>query len=142
MKRTLTAAAVLAITLGMATPAIASTTTTKPKPKVVVKKKPAKKPAPKVLFQQAGSGTASSQNFTAPTNWNVTWTYDCSAFGSEGNFQVLVSQAGTGSMASLEDTPVNQLGPKGSGVQHYHYGGKLYLEMNSECTWTVVATAA
>lgn len=97
---------------------------------------------PTVLYQQNGSGSASSPNFTAPTNWNIEWTYNCSALGSSGNFMVTVSQAGTGSLASLEDLPINQLGTSGSGVQHYHYGGKLYLAVNSECSWTIKAVGA
>lgn len=98
--------------------------------------------APKVLYQKAGSGTDSTPNFTAPTNWNVVWTYNCASYGSSGNFQVTVEQAGTGTLAALEDTPINQLGASGSGTQHYHYGGKLYLSINSECSWTIEAVAA
>jgi hypothetical protein len=96
-------------------------------------------PAPAVLYQQSGSGTASTPDFTAPTNWNIAWSYNCATFGQSGNFVVSVTQAGTGVMASTEDAPINQLGPSGSGVQHYHYGGKLYLTVNSECSWTIKA---
>jgi len=95
-----------------------------------------------VLYQQSGSGTASTANFTAPTNWNIEWTYNCASFGYKGNFAVSISQAGTGSMASLGDVPINQLGMSGSGVQHYHYGGKLYLAVNSECDWTLKVVSA
>jgi cytoskeletal protein RodZ len=99
-------------------------------------------PASTVLYQQAGSGTASTPNFTAPTDWNVEWSYNCATFGQQGNFVVTIEQAGTGAMASIEDTPINQLGMSGSGTQHYHYGGKLYLTVNSECSWTIKAVNA
>ena len=95
-----------------------------------------------VLYQQSGSGTASTPNFTTPTNWSIDWTYDCSAFGSQGNFAVEVEQAGTGTMASIADLPITQLGASGSGVQSYHYGGKLYLSVDSECAWTIKAVRA
>ena len=56
-----------------------------------------------------------------------------------GNFIVEVQQApGKGTMAALEDQPVNQLGSGGSGTEHYHYGGGgVYLSINSECSWSV-----
>jgi hypothetical protein len=98
--------------------------------------------ASSVLFQQTGSGTASTPNFTTPTNWDIDWSYNCSNFGTQGNFAVTVEQAGTGTMASIEDLPINQLGESGSGVQSYHYGGKLYLSVDSECDWTIKAVRA
>ena len=45
-------------------------------------------------------------------------------------------------MASLEDSPVDQSGTGSSGVQHYHYGGNVYLTIDSECSWTVSVSAA
>jgi hypothetical protein len=118
----------------VATTTTSSTSTTAPTTTVP--------PAPVVLYQQAGSGTSSTTNFTAPTNWNIEWSYNCATAGGQGNFIVSVTQAGTGIAASTEDTAINQLGASGSGVQHYHYGGKLYLTINSECSWTIKAVAA
>ena len=98
---------------------------------------PTTQAAPVVLFQQSAEGAASTPNFTTPTDWNVVWSYDCSAFGYQGNFIVSVEQAGTGTMAAMGDIDINQLGMSGSGVQSYHYGGKLYLSVNSECSWSI-----
>jgi hypothetical protein len=98
-----------------------------------------------VLLTRSGSGTASTGTFTAPTNWNLQWSYDCSSFlGGKGNFIVTVEQnPHSGTMAQLQDTPINQLGTSGSGTEHYHYGGGgVYLSVDSECTWTVTAAAA
>ena len=47
-------------------------------------------------------------------------------------------------MAALEDQGMTQ-GPAAGlrGTEHYHYGGEgVYLEIKSECAWTVVATTA
>lgn len=97
------------------------------------------------LLTQSGSGTASTATFTAPTNWNLAWSYSCSTFaGGEGNFVVTVSQnPHSGTMASLEDQPLDELGTGSSGVEHYHYGGGgVYLAIDSECSWTVTASKA
>jgi uncharacterized iron-regulated membrane protein len=102
---------------------------------------PAPQPAPAaqptVLVQLKGSGTKSSQTFTAPSNWTLSYTYDCSNFdGDSGNFQVFV-QSADGGFNDL--SPVNELGASGSDTEYYHSGGQYYLEVNSECDWTVTA---
>jgi hypothetical protein len=94
-------------------------------------------PAPQVLLDLSGKGTKTTQKFTAGGDWDLNWSYDCTAFGSQGNFQVMIYN-GDGSM-SLDNAAVNQLGTKDSGVEHYHTGGTFYLTVNSECSWTVQA---
>jgi hypothetical protein len=89
--------------------------------------------APQVLLDLSGSGTKSTQKFTAAGDWDLNWSYDCSNFGYKGNFQVFVYN-GDGSM-SLNNTGVNQLGMSDSGVEHYHSGGTFYFTVNSECSW-------
>lgn len=96
-------------------------------------------PAPaatKVVLDLTGSGTKTTQKFTVAGDWDLTWSYDCTAFGQQGNFQVFVYQ-GNGSPALL--TPVNQLGKTGNGVENYHSGGQYYLTVNSECSWKIQA---
>jgi hypothetical protein len=105
-------------------------------PKTTAARTPA--PSHAVLLQQHGSGTATTKRFTAPADWDLAWSYDCAAFGSQGNFQVFPNS--NNAFASL--VPVNQLGRSGKGVEHYHEGGQIYLEINSECSWSVKATAA
>jgi len=90
--------------------------------------------APQALLNLTGSGTKSTQTFTAGGDWDLDWTYDCSNFGNQGNFQVMIYNK-DGTMST--QLPVNQLGSKDSGVEHYHSGGSYYLEVNSECSWTV-----
>ncbi len=104
-------------------------------------KAPSTTAAPKVLLSQQGSGTATTADFVAPTDWNLAWTYDCSNFGQSGNFTVTVMNK-TGANAELSDQPVNQLGMSGNSVEHYHAGGDVYLTVSSECNWTIKATAA
>lgn len=89
--------------------------------------------APVVLLELSGSGTKTTQKFTANGDWDLEWSYDCSSFGQAGNFQVFPD--GPGFLA-----PVNQLDTQGSGVEHYHSGGEYFLTVNSVCNkWTIKA---
>ena len=74
-----------------------------------------------------------------PANWDVEWTYDCSAYGSEGNFHFVGYTSG-GGLTSIFGP--NQLGPGGSGTEYYHEGGSIYLSINSECSWSIKAVTA
>ena len=98
---------------------------------------PAPAKTPQVLLDLQGSGTKSTQKFTASGDWDLDWSYDCSSFGNSGNFQVFI-YTGSGS-PSTSNSPVNELGASGSDTEHYHTGGTFYLEVNSECTWHVTA---
>lgn len=90
------------------------------------------------IFQQTGSGGTTTAPFQAPSTWTLNWTYDCAAFGSQGNFQVYVFQ---GSSLDFSDNGPNQLGASGTGSTHFYSGGNLHLEINSECDWTVAVVA-
>lgn len=94
--------------------------------------------APKTLLDVSGTGTKSTNKFTAGGDWDLTWSYDCSNFsGGTGNFQVYLYGQNS---SDLKGIPVNELGAKGNDVSHQHDSGTFYLEMNSECAWHVVVT--
>jgi hypothetical protein len=82
----------------------------------------------------SGSGTESTQTFTAPGEWQMNYTYDCTSFGQKGNFDVNIDN-GNGTDSDL-DGP-NELGLSGSATEYYHEGGTFYLQVISECNWTV-----
>jgi hypothetical protein len=93
------------------------------------------------LLTLSGSGAASTQQFTVPSaakGWHVNWTYDCSDFGSQGNFDYSVN---SGTNLNFDDTGPNQLGSGGSGVEHYYDTGTFNLQVDSECNWTVTAVS-
>ena len=101
---------------------------------------PAQQPAPaptqpQTVLDVSGSGTKSTQTFTVNDSWQMKWSYDCSNFGYQGNFQVAVYDA-DGS-PSMQNVDVNQLGMSDSDTEYYHTGGTFYLEVNSECNWHV-----
>jgi len=79
----------------------------------------------------------STKKFTASGDWDLQWSYDCSNFGSAGNF-ILFVMNGDGS-ASLENDGLNQLGMRRADVLHYHKAGTFYLKITSECNWHVTA---
>jgi hypothetical protein len=102
---------------------------------VVATPAPVVAPAPQVLLNVSGSGTKSTQSFTAGGDWTLNYSYDCSNFDDRGNFQVYIYNS-DGSMSD-ENTGVNELGAGGTDTEYYHSGGSYYLEVNSECTWKI-----
>jgi hypothetical protein len=91
--------------------------------------------APQTLLDINGNGSKSTEKFTTQGDWDLRYSYDCSSFGGQGNFQVYIYN-GDGS-PSFANSGVNQLGASGSDVDHYHTGGTFYLVVNSECAWHV-----
>ena len=64
----------------------------------------------------------------------MSWTYDCTSFGSAGNFSVDVQQP-QGDLDS--DFGPNELGNGGSGTDYYYDTGSFQLSIDSECDWTI-----
>jgi hypothetical protein len=123
---------------GSATSTSTSTATPAATAKPTAKATATATPPPKVLLDLAGSGIKNSGEFATPAHWRIHYTYDCSAFGAPtGNFQVILMQG-----ANPVDVAVNEVGAKGDATTDVYHRGQLHLEMNSECTWHVTATAA
>lgn len=96
-------------------------------------------PAKKVVLTVEGNGINSTKSFTISSgDYSVAYTYDCSNFGTSGNFIADVQQSGN----DLFDDPVaNTMGDKGRDTTYLHDGpGTFYLSVNSECSWTVKVT--
>jgi hypothetical protein len=92
---------------------------------------------PGPVFSMSGQGTEATATFTVASSWTLAWNYDCSDSGGQGNFIVSPYSAISNS-TPVGDLPVNELGPGGSGVQNYYDGGgTMYLEINSECSWSI-----
>lgn len=94
-------------------------------------------PATSVVLTVSGNGIKTTKQFTVADNWSLKYTYNCSSFGSQGNFQVM-EQGGDNDGLPL----VNELGSKGTDVTYQHGdAGRHSLEVNSECSWTVTVTS-
>ncbi len=97
------------------------------------KPKPVQKPVAIATF--SGSGIENTPAFTTPASWQLSWSYSCASFGSEGNFQVYEY----GTDGSLTSVLVNELGTGRGPVATWQYsdGGSHYLQINSECNWSL-----
>jgi len=93
-------------------------------------------PAKHVVLTVSGNGIKSTKQFAVGGDWSLKYSYDCTSFGSQGNFQVS-EQGGSNDGLPL----VNELGKKGSDVTYQHSdAGTHSLSVNSECSWTVTVT--
>ncbi len=82
---------------------------------------------------QIGSSGQTPQ-FTESGNWQMAWSYNCSNFGSSGNFAVTVNQP---SNSTVIDIGPNELGMSGSGTDSYTDTGTFSLSVSSECNWSI-----
>jgi hypothetical protein len=91
--------------------------------------------AHQVLLDKYGDGINKTAIFQTTGEWTITYDFDCTSFGSAGNFQVYVYDGNS----ALKDIPVNSLSMKGTDtVFEHNLSGPYYLEMNSECAWHVI----
>lgn len=82
-------------------------------------------------YTSGAIGTSgSTPSFSQAGPWTMAWSYDCTAFGSAGNFIVSVNN-------SLSDNGTNELGTGGSGTDYYYDTGTFNLSVISECNWTI-----
>lgn len=89
-------------------------------------------PTQQVLLDLSGSGSQQTASFTVGSKWNVTYTFDCSAFGGSGNFQFDVDNTDG---SDTYDTGANDLAASGGTTDYYYDSGEHYLSINSECAW-------
>ncbi|WP_203923644.1 hypothetical protein [Rugosimonospora africana] len=99
--------------------------------------KAAAPPAPRTLLQLSGSGIKKSNTFTTGDEWTLSYSFNCSSFGGQGNFAVTEYD----STGMPTDVLVNELAKSGKDTVPQHAdGGGHYLEINSECTWSLIVT--
>ncbi len=88
-------------------------------------------------YTSAQVGTSGqTPQFSQTGHWTMAWSYDCSAYGSPGNFIVNVNQpAGD----PVFDIGTNEVGSSGSGTDSYFDTGVFSLSVDSECKWSITA---
>lgn len=94
---------------------------------------PAKAPAAKTVATFSGSGTQKTAPFTATSTWVLSYSFDCSSFGYKGNFQVFTDGGSDFNGVSVNDLAMS----KSASTYAYNDAGTHYLEVNSECSWTM-----
>ena len=80
----------------------------------------------------SGSGQKNTPRFTVTDTWKLVYNFNCSSFGSSGNFQVY-EDGGKDFNLSVNDLAMS----KSSSTWAYNDSGTHYLEINSECSWNV-----
>jgi hypothetical protein len=80
----------------------------------------------------SGSGQENTPRFTVTDTWKLVYSFNCSSFGSSGNFQVY-EDGGNDFNLSVNDLATS----KSSSTWAYNDGGTHYLQINSECSWKV-----
>jgi hypothetical protein len=88
-----------------------------------------------LLVDQGDFGNKTTKLFTPQgKDWDLQWSFDCTSLGDSGNFSARVMRQGGGAQ---ENAVVEKISDHDSGTEHYHQGGTLYLQVVSECQWTV-----
>jgi predicted small lipoprotein YifL len=106
--------------------------------------------SPQVLLDLQGSGDKSTQTFTVAGNWDLQWSYDCTAGLSQNGVippgyhcSFIVNVKTSAGHRSIENQGVSQLGVKDQSVEHFHTGGTFYLEVQVCCadnSWAIKVT--
>lgn len=74
---------------------------------------------------------------------SVSYNYDCSQFGSQGNFAADMISGDPSSLDSDDQIIANKLGNGGSDTTTLYPtnpGGDYHIEVNSECQWSIKVT--
>ncbi|HXW33939.1 MAG TPA: hypothetical protein VEJ87_05120, partial [Acidimicrobiales bacterium] len=78
-------------------------------------------------FSSSTIGTnGQTPSFSQTGPWTMAWSYNCSNYGSPGNFIVTVN-------GSFSDNGTNELNSAGSGIDYYYDTGTFSLSIESEC---------
>ncbi len=78
-----------------------------------------------------GSGIQNTAKFTVTATWKLVYSFNCSAFGGSGNFQVDEDGGSDFSGVSVNDLAAS----KSASTWAYNDSGTHYLAVNSECSW-------
>ena len=88
-----------------------------------------------VTFSSASIGTTGNTPLFGQSGpWLMSWSYDCSNYGTAGNFIVSINQP-PGDLAF--DIGPNEEGTAGTGTDYYYDSGTFQLSVVSECDWTI-----
>jgi Protein of unknown function (DUF732) len=100
---------------------------------------------PVVLLRLSGNGIQNSGPVTVTqSSLTVHYSYDCSGFGTSGNFIADFETADQSSLSSDDQSIANALGSGGSATTTIYpqdTGSEYHLAVNSECNWSVTISA-
>jgi len=91
---------------------------------------------PHTVATFTGSGIENTSRFTVTSTWKLSYSFDCSSFGSAGNFAVDEDGGSDFNGVSVDDLATSKTGSSWA----YSDAGTHYLEIDSECDWHVTIT--
>ena len=112
-------------------------------PKTALSKSAPAAAASAVLFSKSGNGIYNSAPFAVGSAATVSYSYNCAAFGTSGNFTGDLETPDQSSLNSDDQSFANAIGNSGSAtstVYPQNPGQDYYVAINSECDWTVKIT--
>jgi hypothetical protein len=97
----------------------------------------------KIVLQANGSSDQTTSTFAVPSEWSLSYSYDCTEFsGSGGGDLSMYIRTADGSY-SRDNSPLttSPSGGAASATKRYHTGGTFSLDVVSDCLWTATVTA-
>jgi hypothetical protein len=116
---------------------VATPLTEDSQPTKAAEPRPTKKSNP-VLLRTSGNGANTTEKFKAGSDWDIAYTFDCSAANGVDIFQLYIYN-GDGDLTGVG---ANTQARKGNEVTHQHDSGTHYVQVNSACKWTLKVTDA
>jgi len=89
-----------------------------------------------VLLRVSGTGTQTTQSFTASTAWSITWSFDCGA-GSSGSLFVDIYNASDHTPDFKNRGIVAEGEQAAADTSRFANPGAFYLQVTTTCAWTI-----
>ena len=134
-------ALVLCGVIAMATSKGGSTTTTPSSPgnsNGTNQQQPTAKPQTwQTTHTYTGSGIKKTESFTVGNDWKLQWSCDPTSFGGS-SYNVIIGVNGSDG-STVDPAAINDMCKSGntSGETEERTGGSIYLDVNSEGSWTI-----
>lgn len=92
---------------------------------------------PPLPFSLSGTGTRNTQIFSIDTAWTIEWSFDCSPYLRVGMFELNIYDGG----GVFKQRVVRTIRAASYARMIYPHSGKYYLQIETECDWTVRVAA-
>lgn len=97
---------------------------------------PSDHPGENVLLRASGTGTQTTQSFTASGAWSIAWSFDCGT-GSGGSFFVDIYNASDHTPDFKNRGVVADGKQAAADTSRFANPGTFYLQVTTTCAWTI-----
>ena len=114
-----------------------STTTSSSGGNSATQQVPAKPQTWQTTHTYSGSGTKKTETITVPDDWKLQWTCDPTSFNGM-NYNVIIAVYNSDGTVA-DPAAINDMCKQGntSGETEEHQAGNIYLDVNSEGSWSI-----